>query len=181
MCIGPLDTGLQHFAAMPSDHEDVVGARAAGLADVLRLGFPTRAGTVVSLSFDRRSREFTSRDVAMLTMLAPALARLLRAPPAGRATSSLTVSERRVLRHVADGLSNRQAAEELSVSEATVRKHLENTYRKLGVANRAAAVAMAVSPSAGLPVNGQRDPHDRPPGPRVDRQLPRVTVLDDPS
>jgi ATP/maltotriose-dependent transcriptional regulator MalT len=45
-----------------------------------------------------------------------------------------------VLGLVAQGCSNQQAAECLFVSVATVRKHLEHAYRKLGVANRTAAV-----------------------------------------
>jgi DNA-binding NarL/FixJ family response regulator len=40
---------------------------------------------------------------------------------------------------VAQGASNKEVAEELYVTVHTVRKHLENTYRKLGVTNRTAA------------------------------------------
>lgn len=43
---------------------------------------------------------------------------------------------------VAAGGSNGDVALQLRVSEATVRKHLEHTYRKLDVANRAAAAAL---------------------------------------
>jgi len=42
--------------------------------------------------------------------------------------------------HVAIGLSNAAIAERLWVSPGTVKKHLENIYAKLGVANRTAAV-----------------------------------------
>jgi DNA-binding NarL/FixJ family response regulator len=55
------------------------------------------------------------------------------------APDSLTASERQVLTLVADGASNRDVAEELYVTVHTVRKHLENAYRKLGVNNRTAA------------------------------------------
>jgi DNA-binding NarL/FixJ family response regulator len=48
-----------------------------------------------------------------------------------------------VLRQVAAGLSNRDAARALSISEATVRRHLANIYLKLGVGSRTAAVAWA--------------------------------------
>ena len=40
---------------------------------------------------------------------------------------------------VSRGASNREVAEELFVTVHTVRKHLENAYRKLGVNNRTAA------------------------------------------
>ena len=76
----------------------------------------------------------------MLGLLAPALERLMRERPSST-LPSLTVQERRVLQHVAAGLSNAEIAERLFVAPCTVRKHLENAYRKLGVTNRTAAVA----------------------------------------
>jgi len=57
------------------------------------------------------------------------------------ATGALSTRELEVLRHVADGLRNAEIAEALWVSPATVRKHLENIYVKLGVHTRTAAVA----------------------------------------
>lgn len=48
-----------------------------------------------------------------------------------------------MLGHVAGGLSNRQIAEELVVSEHTVHRHVANVFTKLGVSSRAAAVAAA--------------------------------------
>ena len=58
--------------------------------------------------------------------------------------AGLTLAELRVLRLVAGGLSNAQAAAELVVSERTVHAHLRTIYRKLGVGNRAAATRFAV-------------------------------------
>jgi DNA-binding NarL/FixJ family response regulator len=43
--------------------------------------------------------------------------------------------------HVAAGRSNADIARDLFVAEGTVRKHLEHSYRKLGVTNRMSAVA----------------------------------------
>ena len=53
----------------------------------------------------------------------------------------LTSREREVLAWVAQGKTNREIARILWITPSTVRKHLENTYRKLGVTNRVAAVA----------------------------------------
>jgi ATP/maltotriose-dependent transcriptional regulator MalT len=48
-----------------------------------------------------------------------------------------------VLALIAHGATNRQAAAKLFVSEATVKTHLLHVYEKLGVRDRAAAVAEA--------------------------------------
>ncbi|WP_377268892.1 response regulator [Peterkaempfera sp. SMS 1(5)a] len=75
------------------------------------------------------------------TVLAPsAAAKVLgrmRAPAAG----SLTDRELEVLRLVAEGTTNREAARQLFISEATVKTHLLHLYDKLGVRDRAAAVS----------------------------------------
>ena len=53
----------------------------------------------------------------------------------------LTDREEQVLRLIADGLTNREIARTLSISEATVENHIHHIYLKLGVSNRAQAVA----------------------------------------
>jgi DNA-binding NarL/FixJ family response regulator len=51
----------------------------------------------------------------------------------------LTSRELEILRLAAQGMTNGQIARELWVTEPTVKFHLTNTYRKLGVANRTEA------------------------------------------
>jgi DNA-binding NarL/FixJ family response regulator len=53
----------------------------------------------------------------------------------------LSEREHEVLTQLAEGLTNAQIAERLSVSESTVKFHLQNIYDKLGVANRTEAAA----------------------------------------
>jgi len=60
--------------------------------------------------------------------------------PPGR---SLTRREREVLELVAQGLANRQVAEQLGISVGTVKWHLVRIYRKLNVCNRMKAVLRA--------------------------------------
>jgi len=60
------------------------------------------------------------------------------APPAG-----LTERELTILRLVAEGLSNLDIASKLYVTEQTVKFHLSNIYRKLGVGNRTEATRYA--------------------------------------
>ncbi|HWT22839.1 MAG TPA: response regulator transcription factor, partial [Solirubrobacteraceae bacterium] len=68
--------------------------------------------------------------------------RILAGPDA--AGSPLTPRELEVLRLLADGLTNRQIAERLVVSEHTVHRHVTNLLRKLGLSSRTAAAAHAV-------------------------------------
>jgi NarL family two-component system response regulator LiaR len=54
---------------------------------------------------------------------------------------ALTPTERRVLELIADGKATGEIADELFVAEKTVKNHLANIYRKLGVKNRSHAVS----------------------------------------
>jgi DNA-binding CsgD family transcriptional regulator len=68
--------------------------------------------------------------------------------PTGTSSSNrdeqLSTRERDVLRLVTDGLSNREIALKLFISEVTVKVHLRHIYRKLGVRNRVEAALYAV-------------------------------------
>jgi two-component system, NarL family, nitrate/nitrite response regulator NarL len=57
---------------------------------------------------------------------------------------ALSPREREVLVMIADGLSAPDVAGRLHVSPATVKTHLQSLYEKLGVSDRAAAVARAM-------------------------------------
>lgn len=65
-------------------------------------------------------------------------------PAALRATLGLTERESEVLYWVANGKSNRETAQILSMSPRTVNKHLETIFHKLGVDNRTAAAGIAL-------------------------------------
>jgi DNA-binding NarL/FixJ family response regulator len=60
---------------------------------------------------------------------------------------NLTAREIEILRHVAEGNTNAVIADNLHISEATVKTHLVHIYDKLGVSDRAAAVARAYETS----------------------------------
>ncbi len=62
----------------------------------------------------------------------------------GPGSGQLSRREIEVLRHVAQGRTNRQIAGRLTVSEHTVHRHVANILRKLDTSSRAAAVARAV-------------------------------------
>lgn len=56
----------------------------------------------------------------------------------------LSVREIGVLRHVADGMSNRDIGDHLGLSALTVKSHLARISRKLGTGDRAELVAIAI-------------------------------------
>lgn len=62
----------------------------------------------------------------------------------GHTRTVLTARERQILAFVADGLSAPDIAQRLTLSPHTVKTHLRNIFDKLGVADRAAAVASAM-------------------------------------
>ena len=57
--------------------------------------------------------------------------------------SQLTDREKEVIKVIADGLTNKEIARELFISESTVENHIHNIYEKLEITNRAQAVAVA--------------------------------------
>ncbi|MEU6140078.1 response regulator transcription factor [Streptomyces sp. NPDC047081] len=73
-----------------------------------------------------------------------------REPPPG--LDALTTREVEVLKLVARGLTNGEAADRLFISEATVKTHLNRTMTKLGLASRAQVVVVAYE--TGLVVPG---------------------------
>ena len=60
----------------------------------------------------------------------------------------ITEREREILLWVRDGLSNQQISEKLGISALTVKNHVQKILRKLGAANRAQAVAKAMTMNA---------------------------------
>ncbi len=76
-------------------------------------------------------------------VLSPSVATRLLGQVRSPAREPLSQRELEVLGLIARGFSNRDAATKLFISEATVKTHLLHVYAKLGVKDRAAAVATA--------------------------------------
>jgi DNA-binding NarL/FixJ family response regulator len=70
------------------------------------------------------------------------------------ATFPLTSAEARVIRLIANSKTNRQIASELCISPATVKRHVENIFRKLHLRSRIEAAIYALTLDD-CPVRGQ--------------------------
>lgn len=75
------------------------------------------------------------------SVLAQAVTHHLMGQVRNASAGVLTDRETQVLQLVADGSSNREAAATLFIGEASIKTHLQHIYDKLGVRDRAAAVA----------------------------------------
>jgi DNA-binding NarL/FixJ family response regulator len=73
----------------------------------------------------------------------PRVARALLPAPSPRREEALSARELQVLRLLAQGLANKQIGRALGISERTVKVHVGNVFRRLGVADRTSAALWA--------------------------------------
>jgi DNA-binding NarL/FixJ family response regulator len=74
----------------------------------------------------------------------PLLRRLAREARLGVGRSAPSARELQVLELLGEGNSNKEIAQKLAISDETVKTHLRHLYEKLGVSDRAQAVAIAL-------------------------------------
>jgi len=127
-----------------SDDSDVLAAIDAGATGYLLKDAPREEL--------RRGVRAAARGESVLSpSVAATLLGRVRAP---QREAPLSPRELEVLQMIARGATNREAARQLFISEATVKTHLFHIYAKLGVPDRASAVAAAfdrglLTPGAG--------------------------------
>src|SRR5436853_5554100 len=127
-------------------------------------GVLSRAGMATNLPDSLRALAASGRAISpeqhdlALSQFGAYLARTRRR--AGLA-SLLTGRERAVLALIAQGLTTRQMASRLGVSERTVESHISSSYRKLAVRSRVQAAARAVEAGIADLHPGRRGGTDR--------------------
>ncbi|QYG95584.1 response regulator transcription factor [Iamia sp. SCSIO 61187] len=120
-----------------SDDEALFESILAGAAGyVLK---EVRGGELIS-SIRRIAAGETLLDPAITTRV---LERLRRGPEEDERLAGLTDQERRILALLADGLTNRQIAEQMILAEKTVKNYVSNLLAKLGMSRRTEAAVYA--------------------------------------
>jgi DNA-binding CsgD family transcriptional regulator len=92
---------------------------------------------------DRQRSDFTPDDLALLDLVRPALVAALQRSRGDKGQAKgldacLSAREREVAHLAACALGDKEIARRLGISPTTVRTHIDNAYRKLGVNNRVA-------------------------------------------
>lgn len=114
-----------------STDQDVIGAVSAGAVGYLLKDAPPSA------VLDGIRRAARGESVMAPEVMGKLMGQM------NNPTEALTPREREVLSLVGEGRSNRGIAQELVLTEATVKSHLTHIFRKLGASNRTSAVAVA--------------------------------------
>jgi DNA-binding NarL/FixJ family response regulator len=100
-----------------------------------------KQGNHESSAHELQSARETLRKLGAATDLAQIDA--LTATPTSLQAGPLTPREIEVVKLVASGITNREIARKLNISEKTVARHLNNIFNKLDLSSRAAATAYA--------------------------------------
>jgi DNA-binding CsgD family transcriptional regulator len=125
----------------------VDGLHEASLWDGVTVPIHGPFGQVNGVCFTRgRPRGITANDLHVGRVLAVQFHQAYTAlDDCGDAVgAALTPRERDVLLRITEGLNNADAAERLGISEHSVKFHVQNVCRKLGVNSRVAAVVKAI-------------------------------------
>src|SRR6185295_12923259 len=114
-----------------------VGNRARRLLTQLQAELPT--DEFVAAVERSKTLDLKSTVIALLPQL-QAMQRDFEAQAAEQASNPLSERELEVLRLVADGMNNREIAEQLVVAVSTVKWYINQIFRKLNVGHRADAI-----------------------------------------
>jgi DNA-binding CsgD family transcriptional regulator/tetratricopeptide (TPR) repeat protein len=118
------------------------------LAGLLPGEHQAEAISLLDAAHDRYARAGASRDVNRIRSELRRYGIRRRPPAATRPRSgwgSLTAAETTVIRAIAEGLTSRQAADELFLSVHTVNTHLRNAFVKLGIRSRVELVRLVLT------------------------------------
>lgn len=128
------------FIQAANDHHLTSGISASTLMQSNRLETNTTLCSISGIDSPR----LNANAAYILHAVTPVFAEIMLTAEAPRQPPpSLTPKERSVLGWASEGKTVWEISKILSVSESTIKFHLQNMYKKLGVSNRAQAIAIA--------------------------------------
>jgi len=132
--------GLESVARLHAEYPKLSIIALSGLADPGHVNQAMESGVVSYVSKGTLARDLPAivRHVVSGGVILPAMG------GAVQLSAELTARELEVLKMASEGLSNGDIASALYITEQTVKFHLGNIYRKLGVANRTEAAFQGV-------------------------------------
>jgi len=137
--------GLVCLELLQKRHPDVKTVVLSGVdaPDVVRSAFRRGATAFISKRIDPRDLPSAIRQAIEGTVRHPTFGDAENSEPAAGDSLGLSERELSILTALSDGLSNKQIAKRFWLAEQTVKFHLTNIYRKLGVSTRTEAVHQA--------------------------------------
>jgi DNA-binding NarL/FixJ family response regulator len=147
----PVMDGIEALRQIKSDFPEIKVIMLTVSEDEANLVDAVRAGADGYLLKHLNAKDFLDMvnglergEAALTRSLTARLLKLMAALEPESERSLLSEREVEILRLVAAGKSNRLIAEQLLISENTVKYHLKNILHKLGVSNRTEAVTWAI-------------------------------------
>jgi DNA-binding NarL/FixJ family response regulator len=139
----PRMDGIEATAALHKELPDIKVLILTSVLDEERLMAAVRAGALGYLLKDTSPEELrraiTAAAAGQVQLSPAAVASLMREVRAPVVAEPLTERETDALRLLSQGLSNKEIATRLGISEQTVKTHVHNLLNKLGVASRTQA------------------------------------------
>ena len=158
--------GIAATSVLTEQHPDIGVVAMTSFSEARQVEGALQAGAKGYVLKDAEADEVASAiraahrgEVYLDTAVTKRLTDSLR-PPQPRSAETLTEREREVVKLVAEGLSNREIAERLFVSERTARTHVSNILKKLGLVSRTQVALWAIR--EGIVAAPSRFSMDRP-------------------
>lgn len=154
----PVMGGVEATAAIRGDNPGIGVVVLTTFGDDTSILAALRAGALGYLTKDSDHRRIAQAirsaglgqsvldpEVQGRLLLLASAAPVPRPPDSGSSATALTQREQEILGLIGAGLLNRQIATRLSISEATVKTHINNLFTKADLHSRAAAVRYALT------------------------------------
>lgn len=132
----------KHIFSMipPQEQERILTYVQAEYEEEYEMNLLKRDGTTVPVKVNAKMMPFETK-LLRFVFIQPIEPRDTTTPLSDEVRQTLTPREQDVMRHVAAGATNAEVAQSLQLSVHTVKFHLNNVYKKLGIGSRSEAAS----------------------------------------